>query len=170
MTVAPNARGTIVTVQGPAVARRYACPDPREGQSSGFTKDGFLTGDVGAFSSDGRLTVTGRGSGFVNVAGRKVHPREVERVIAELAGVGQVWVLGRNDGTRGQELIACVERRSPLLTVAEIRRHCVQTLTPYKVPRRIVFADDLPVNARGKTPRLAIEALLDTLERGMDGL
>ncbi|HET9362669.1 MAG TPA: fatty acid--CoA ligase family protein [Vicinamibacterales bacterium] len=164
---APEGR---VTVQGPAVARRYAFPDPRDDQSSEFTKEGFLTGDVGAFSSDGRLTLTGRVSGFVNVAGRKVHPREVERVIAELAGVGQVWVLGRNDGARGQELVACVERRSPDLTVAEIRRHCVKTLTPYKVPRRIVFADDLPVNARGKTPRLAIEALLDILERGTNGL
>jgi acyl-coenzyme A synthetase/AMP-(fatty) acid ligase len=149
-----------VLVRGTAVARRYAYPDARAERSSEFTGGGFLTGDFGRFAADGRLTLVGRVSGFVNVAGRKVHPHEVERVIAEVAGVGRVWVLGRDDGARGQELVACVERRSGDLTVADIRRHCAATLSPYKVPRRIVFADELPADARGKTTRLVVETLI----------
>ncbi len=152
-----------IQVQGLAVSRRYAFEEDPEGErSSEFTPSGFLTADLGTFAADGRLTLLGRVSGFVNVAGRKVHPREVERVIAEMSDVVHVSVLGVASGARGQELVACVQRRSTDLSVAAIRRHCAATLSPYKVPRRIIFADELPVSGRGKTGRDVIEAFLKT--------
>ena len=72
--------------------------------ATGYTDDdddnasidgGFLTGDLGFVDSQGQLTLTGRASAAVNVAGRKVHPGEVERVLRD---PGSAWVLFKLDG------------------------------------------------------------------------
>jgi acyl-CoA synthetase (AMP-forming)/AMP-acid ligase II len=154
-----------IKVQGTAVAHRYAYDGSPEERSSEFTEDGFLTADLGSFSPDGQLHLLGRVSSFVNVAGRKVHPREVERVILELPGVEHASVLGVDRGVRGEELVACVYRRDSGLTAAQIRQHCAAVLSPYKVPKRVVFGDELPVTGRGKVDRKAIELLVRDGER-----
>jgi long-chain acyl-CoA synthetase len=109
-----------------------------------------------ALDHDGRLVLTGRLSPLVNVAGRKVDPAEVERVLAlptsttrrrdrlphARAGVGGVRA--------GRERVA--------YTVA-LRRSCAQTLSPYKIPRRFIFLERWPVDSRGKVDKRALEAL-----------
>ena len=149
-----------IKVQGEAVCRRYAFEDPDGERSSQFTPDGFLTSDIGTLDSSGRLTLVGRVSTVVNVAGRKVHPAEIERAIAEVPGVVQVWVMGVAAGARGQELVACVHRGQATLSERAIRTHCAARLSSYKVPKRIVFADQLPITGRGKATRAAVEAFL----------
>ena len=94
------------------------------------------------------------------MAGRKVHPGEVERVISEMPGVAHVSVFGVDRGIRGEELVACVHRRSPEITAAHIRTHCAAVLSPYKVPKRVIFGEKVPVTGRGKVDRGAMEALL----------
>jgi acyl-coenzyme A synthetase/AMP-(fatty) acid ligase len=149
-----------IKVQGTGVARRYAHDSPVSDRLSEFTGDGFLTADLGTFGLDGQLHLLGRVSGFINVAGRKVHPGEVERVIFELPGVAHVSVFGVDRGVRGEELVACVHRRSPEITGTQIRAHCAAVLSPYKVPKRVIFGEELPVTGRGKVDRKALEALL----------
>jgi long-chain acyl-CoA synthetase len=156
-----------VLVRGSAVAGRYALAEPHADQNVSFTSGGFLTADLGRCDARGALVLLGRVSRFVNVAGRKVHPREVERVIAELPGVRQVSVIGMPDAARGEMLVACVRRADPALSAAAVRAHCTAHLSPYKVPRQIVFTEDLPVDARGKTDRRAVEALVQAaIEEG----
>ena len=152
--------GGRILVQGSAVSRGYALASEADDAAPAFTADGFLTADLARFGDDGQLVLLGRVVGFVNVAGRKVSPGEVERAIAELPGVSDVFVMGIADGARGQALVACVSRRTPELTAAAIRAHCAATLSPYKVPRRVVFADELPRTARGKIARHDVEAHL----------
>lgn len=149
-----------IKVLGTAVARRYAHDNPSADRLSEFTGDGFLTADLGTFASDGQLHLLGRVSGFINVAGRKVHPGEVERVICELPGVAHVSVFGVDRGVRGEELVACVHRRSPEITAAQIRAHCAAVLSPYKIPKRVIFGEELPVTGRGKVDRKVLEALV----------
>ena len=60
------------------MAAGYAGEDAADGA---FVDGGFLTGDFGRFDSGGRLVLTGRVSLFINVAGRKVQPDEVEQVL-----------------------------------------------------------------------------------------
>jgi acyl-CoA synthetase (AMP-forming)/AMP-acid ligase II len=99
----------------------------------------------------------------VNVAGRKVYPAEIERVIRKMEGVEDVCVLAAPDPRRGQQILACIiSRQQP--SSLEVRRFCAARLAPYKVPRVIVFLPSLPVTARGKTDRarlltLALEQL-----------
>ena len=59
-----------------------------------------------------------------------------------------------------------MRRRGPWVTADDIRSACTARLSPHKVPRRIVFADDLPVNARGKLDR---QAVADFISRTLDG-
>jgi acyl-coenzyme A synthetase/AMP-(fatty) acid ligase len=162
LTPAPDLdiAGGRVLVQGSAVTNGYAHDEPDLGRPSAFTAGGFLTADLGEFGEDGRLTLRGRISDFVNVAGRKVHPGEVERTIAQLPDVEDVRVMGVAGGARGQDLIAFVRRRTGEVSAGSIRAHCAAMMAPHKVPRRVVFADELPVDWRGKTDRRTLESLL----------
>ena len=96
------------------------------------------------------------------MAGRKVNPQEVERVIAQLPGVEQVWVLGASCPQRGQMVVACVRRLKRKITAAEVRGHCARYLSSHKAPRQIIFVDEVPVDGRGKTLRQNLEALVQT--------
>ncbi len=129
--------------------------------TSGFVDGGFLTGDLGRRDRDGRLVLTGRVSKLVNVAGRKVDPAEVERRLLELPGIADAHVLGMACDTRGQQVVAFLVRTNPSLTPIAIRQLCARTLSAHKIPRRFVFVDRMPVDARGKIDRRALQRLAD---------
>jgi len=131
-----------------------------ETRCDGFGDGGFLTSDYGTFDEAGRLVLLGRTSSFVNVAGRKVQPAEVERVLRGMPGVADVRVVAAADARRGQQIVACVvtDRRGPAVTALGVRRFCAARLAAHKVPRAIVFFDAIPLTARGKTDREALDA------------
>ena len=154
-----------IVVHGSAVAFRYAVSPSAEadsgfsnGPSTSLRVNRFITTDLGYLSGDGRLVMTGRRSPLVNVAGRKVDPAEVERVLAELPGVVGARVIGAACDRRGQQLVAFVVSASDRSPVA-LRQGCAKLLSPHKIPRRFIFLDRLPVDARGKMDRRALEAL-----------
>ncbi len=126
-----------------------------------FAPGRFLTGDLGVLDEAGRLTLTGRVADLLNVAGKKVHPDEVRRVLEALPGVVGAAVLGLPDPHRG-ELVAAVVAVEPAagLTVRAVLSACRQRLSPHKVPRRIVFVRELPVSERGKLRRDELLRLL----------
>ena len=87
-----------------AVARGYS-----DGRDDGFIGDGgFLTGDYGAGTTRAASSLAGRVSSFVNVAGRKVQPDEVEQVLRTMPGVADVRVVGADDPRRGEQIVACI--------------------------------------------------------------
>jgi long-chain acyl-CoA synthetase len=143
-----------VHVSSDAVADGYV-----DEADSNFRDEGFLTGDYGTFDADGRLLLTGRASTFINVAGKKVQPSEVEEVLREMPGVHDVRVVGATDPQRGEQVVACIvsDRHGPDPTVLEVRRFCSARLSPYKIPRLILRFDVLPLTARGKVDRRAID-------------
>jgi acyl-CoA synthetase (AMP-forming)/AMP-acid ligase II len=128
-------------------------------ESRHFSEDGFLTGDYGRFLQDGRLVLAGRVSSFINVAGRKVQPGEVERVLMDMDGITDARVLAAIDVSRGEQITAVVAGE-PDLTLAAVRRHCAGRLPAYKIPRIVVFVDRLPLTSRGKTDYRALSALV----------
>jgi long-chain acyl-CoA synthetase len=152
---APDGGGR-VHVAGPAVSSGYAGEPLADGD---FDADGYLTGDYGHFE-DGRLYLTGRLSLFINVAGRKVQPEEVEQVLRQMPSVRDVRVLPAPDPVRGQQIVACILPRNGERNVLAVRQFCAGRLAPYKIPRAIVWLDRIPLTARGKTDRPALEALL----------
>ena len=104
---------------------------------------------------DGRLALAGRVSAFINVAGRKVHPGEVERVLRSIPGVADARVIAAPDARRGEQIVACIVagRRRPVGTLDA----CADTARPARAaqdsPTIVVFVDAMPLTARGKTDR-----------------
>ena len=95
-----------------ARAQRRGCRRLRRAATGATsTASGFLTGDYGSLGADGRLTLAGRVSSFINVAGRKVQPDEVEAVLRDMPGVLDARVLAGADGPRGQQVVAVVTPR-----------------------------------------------------------
>jgi len=148
-----------VFVRGAAVAHGYAIAEADPGPAV-FVDGGFLTGDLGSADDSGQVVLIGRVSNFINVAGRKVDPAEVEAVLRSATSVVEARVIGLPCGTRGEQVVACIRSRDRVGIAAEVRAHCARHLAPHKVPRQIVVVDELPVDRRGKLDRVAIERLL----------
>ncbi|HEX6811812.1 MAG TPA: fatty acid--CoA ligase family protein [Planctomycetota bacterium] len=129
-------------------------------------RDGvFTASDLGEWC-DGELKLRGRASGVFDVGGHKVHPREVERVIAQAAGVQDVVVVPWLD-EHGRASCAALVAAS--VDEAAVRRYCVQRLPAAKVPRCIVVVPELPRSSRGKLQREDVERLLG-IAPGRSGL
>ncbi len=126
-----------------------------EGYTGGGDKDrrgGLMsTGDVGHFDADGRLFVDGRDDDMIVSGGENVFPGEVEDLLAGMAGIREVAVVGVPDAQFGQRLRAVVSLEPGAeLSEAQLQDHVRTHLARYKVPREVVFVDQLPRNATGK--------------------
>jgi long-chain acyl-CoA synthetase len=159
-----SAGGVSVSAGQPSVGRVHICSDAVADGYVGaredtFGGDGFLTGDYGTFDADGRLRLTGRASSFINVAGKKVRPEEVEDVLRTMPGIRDVLVIAASDPQRGEQVAACVVaaagERPP--SVVAVRRFCSARLTAFKIPRVVVVLDAIPMTARGKVDRRALD-------------
>jgi long-chain acyl-CoA synthetase len=115
--------------------------------------DWMATGDVATADEDGYLRIVDRKKDMILVSGFNVYPNEVEAVIAEHPAVAEVCVLGAPDPLCGEAVVAFIVRRDPSVTPDEIREHARSKLTNYKVPKTIVFRDDLPKSNVGKILR-----------------
>ena len=124
-----------IHVTGPAVSSGYAAG----ADDAAFVGGGFLTGDLGAIGADGRLRLKGRVSAFVNVAGRKVQPDEVEGVLRAHPLVADARVFGMPDARRGEQIAACVVPRDGSLGVVALRTFCADRLAAHKIPRVLVL-------------------------------
>jgi long-chain acyl-CoA synthetase len=152
-----------IHVAGAAVSSGYAGAGPTD---EGFTDAGFLTGDFGRFDARHHLVLTGRASSFINVAGKKIQPEEVEQVLRSMPGIEDVRVVGAVDPARGQQVVACVVSRHAGVTALAIRQYCGARLAAHKIPRTIVPLDRIPLTERGKTDRAKLEAVVrDHLDR-----
>jgi acyl-CoA synthetase (AMP-forming)/AMP-acid ligase II len=126
-----------------------------EGYTGGGGKEnvgGLLSsGDVGHFDTDGRLFIDGRDDEMIVSGGENVFPREVEDLLADHDAVDEVAVIGVDDEQFGQRLKAfVVPARGAAVGEDELKDHVKANLARYKVPREIVFLDELPRNATGK--------------------
>lgn len=113
----------------------------------------FRTLDAGELTADGEIRLLGRDD-VINVRGRKVHPREVEAVLAACEGVREVAVVGDGDVLRA--IVAC---EPGAVDRATLIARCRERLSPHKVPRSVVFVEDLPRTERGKLDRAALVAI-----------
>jgi acyl-CoA synthetase (AMP-forming)/AMP-acid ligase II len=124
-----------------------------EGYTGGGSKDmvdGLMaTGDVGRFDEDGRLYVDGRDDEMIVSGGENVFPKEVEDCLVGHEAVAEAAAVGVDDDDYGTRLRAFVARRGDV-TEDELKDHVKTHLARYKVPREIVFLDELPRNATGK--------------------
>jgi acyl-CoA synthetase (AMP-forming)/AMP-acid ligase II len=126
-----------------------------EGYTGGGDKehlgDLLSSGDIGHFDEEGRLFIDGRDDEMIVSGGENVFPREVEDLLADHAGVVEAAAIGVEDEEFGQSLRAFVVKEDAAdVSEEELRSDVQANLARYKVPREIVFVDELPRNATGK--------------------
>ena len=143
--VAPGATGRIF------VGNEMAMDGYTGGGGKQVVQGLMSSGDVGRMDDEGRLFVAGRDDEMIVSGGENVFPREVEDLLARHDAVAEVAVVGVDDEEFGQRLRAFVVLDAGRqASDEELKDHVKANLARYKVPREIVFLDELPRNATGK--------------------
>jgi long-chain acyl-CoA synthetase len=112
----------------------------------------FFAGDRGRLDTEGRLYITGRDTLFINLAGNKVDPTEVETALSEHPKVSECIVLGVAPAG-GDEVVKAVVVTSEPCEASELLAFCRGRIADFKLPRIIEFRDEIPRNPLGKVLR-----------------
>jgi len=152
--LAPGETGEIV-IRGDNVTKGYE--NNPEANASGFTNGWFRTGDQGVMDEAGYLTLTGRLKEIINRGGEKVSPLEVDDILSSHPAVAQALTFAMPHKKLGEEVAAAIVlREGKTADEAEIRAFAAEHLADFKVPRKVVFLDEIPKGATGKLQRIGL--------------
>jgi len=140
-----------IGIKGPQVMKGYWMKD--EETAKCFHGDYFLTGDIGIMMEDGFFKIVDRKKEMINVSGFNVYPNDVEKAIAEHEKVLEVGVRGEKTKSGSEIVKAFVVKKDESLTAEDVISFCHERLTNYKVPKEVVFRDELPKSNVGKILR-----------------
>ena len=143
----------VIEVKGPNVFRGY-WRNP-EKTAAEFRSDGFfITGDLGKIDESGYVHILGRAKDLIISGGFNVYPKEVEAEIDALAGVIESAVIGLPHGDFG-EGVAAIVVPAPGASLDEqaVQDALSKNLAKFKLPKRVIFVDELPRNAMGKVQK-----------------
>jgi len=156
---APGGVGAI-EVRGPNVFRGYwQMPDKTR---EAIDADGwFATGDLGSWTAEGYVVISGRAKDLIISGGLNIYPKEIEERIDALEGVVESAVVGVADADFGEAVVAVVVASDGhALTEASVIASLRGEIAHFKVPKRVVFALELPRNAMGKVQKNALREKL----------
>jgi long-chain acyl-CoA synthetase len=153
-------------VRGPQVMKGY-WNNPVE--TALALTDGWLhTGDIARMDEDGYFTIVDRKKDIIICGGYNVYPREVEEILFQHPAIKEAAAVGVPDEYRGETVKAIVVLKEGMrASPDEIIAFCKEHLAPYKVPRTVEFAQDLPKTMVGKVLR---RALREEGPKGGEGL
>ena len=147
----PQQEGEIA-VRGPCVMKGYR--ENEVATRNAFRNGWFLTGDLGRLDEEGFLYVTGRIKEMINRGGAKVLPAEIDEVLMAHPAVKKAAAFGRPHPTLQEDVAAAVVLHAGAeASERELRSYAAGQLALYKVPRRILFVDSIPVGPTGKVRR-----------------
>jgi len=122
-----------------------------EATEEALSSDWLHTGDLAKKDHDGYYYIVGRKKEMIITGGENVYPLEVEHWIAELPQVAEVAVVGLPDQKWGEIVAAfIVLKENEKVTREDIKEHCARKLGNYKIPKSIIFLDQLPKTHVGK--------------------
>lgn len=146
----PENVGEIVA-RGPQIMKGYW---QRPDATAETVKDGWLfTGDMGFMHPDGFFQIVDRKKDMILVSGFNVYPNEIEDVLALHPKVLESAALGIPDEKSGEVVKVFIVKKDPSLTEEEVKAHCRENLTNYKIPRVVEFRTELPKTNVGKILR-----------------
>ena len=153
-TVPRGATGEIV-IKGPNVMSAYE--NNPKANADAFYDGWFRTGDQGVMDDDGYVAITGRLKEIINRGGEKISPREVDEIIMDHPAVHQCVTFAVPHDMLGEEVAAAIVlRQGVAATDKELREFASARLAPYKVPKKILILDQIPVGATGKLQRIGL--------------
>jgi acyl-CoA synthetase (AMP-forming)/AMP-acid ligase II len=129
--------------------------------ATAFINGWFRTGDQGTLDAEGYLRLTGRLKEIIIRGGEKISPLEVDDVLMTHPAIAQVVTFAVPHDKLGEEVgVAVVLRPGESLDEHGLRAFAGERLAPFKVPRRVVFLDEIPKGATGKLQRIGLAAKL----------
>ncbi|WP_428029062.1 malonate--CoA ligase [Ancylobacter sp.] len=142
----------MIEVRGPNVFQGYwRMPEKTAAE---FHDGWFVTGDLGLIGPDGYVQIVGRGKDLVISGGYNVYPKEIETEIDALPGVVESAVIGLPHPDFGEGVTAVVVARpDAALDEKSVIDALEHRLARYKLPKRVIFLDDLPRNTMGKVQK-----------------
>ncbi len=142
-----------ICARGPQVMQGYWKRE--DATAEVMTADGFFkTGDVAYMSEDGYFHIVDRKKDMILVSGFNVFPNEIEAVAAELEEIAECACIGVPDERTGEAVkLFVVKKPGTDISAEAISEYCRKNLTGYKVPKHIVFTDEIPKSAVGKILR-----------------
>ncbi|MGI9341701.1 MAG: AMP-binding protein, partial [Gammaproteobacteria bacterium] len=148
-----------VVIRGANVTSGYRNNDAANAEA--FVDDWFRTGDQGVIDADGYLRLTGRLKEIINRGGEKISPREVDEILLDHPDVAQVVTFAMPHAKLGEDVAAAIVLNDGAnATDADIRKFASVKLADFKVPRKILFVDEIPKGATGKLQRIGLAAKL----------
>ena len=147
----------MIEVRGPNVFEGYwRMPEKTAAE---FKADGFfITGDLGKVDSRGYVHIVGRGKDLIITGGFNVYPKEVETEIDALPGIVESAVIGLPHADFGEGVTAVVVAGEGAPDEAAVLAHLEGRLAKFKLPKRVLFAAELPRNAMGKVQKNVLRA------------
>ena len=148
-----NSIGNLL-VKGPNVFKGYWKMPEKTVED--FTEDSFFkTGDKAKIDDDGYVSIVGRSKDMIITGGLNVYPKEVELVLDEINGVSESAVIGVSHLDFGEAVVAVVVRNPSSIEPdeKEIISSAKDQLAKYKLPKRVIFVDQLPRNTMSKVQK-----------------
>lgn len=138
-----------IRVRGLGVTQGYwqkACETKRA-----FRDDWYYTEDLARVDEQGLIYIVGRKRDMIITGGENVFPAEVENILHKHPAVAQAAVLGLTDDTWGEAVTAIIVLKEGAdVSESDIRSFCRKEIAGYKIPKRVIFTDELPTSATGK--------------------
>jgi oxalate---CoA ligase len=148
-----------IVIRGANVTAGYQNNDKANAEA--FVNGWFRTGDQGVMDAEGYISITGRLKEIINRGGEKVSPREVDEILMDHPAVAQVVCFGMPHPKLGEEVAACVVlREGQQATERELQAFVGTRAAEFKVPKKILFMDEIPKGATGKLQRIGLAAKL----------
>lgn len=147
-----------IYVKGPSVTKGYW--NREEANQESFDNGWLKTGDLGYIDEDGFLFVVDRRKDLIISGGENIYPAEIESVLKGIEGIKDAGVVGKSDEKWGQVPVAFVVVNKKL-SKDDILQQLKDNLADYKVPKEIIFTEELPRNASQKLMRHKLEEYLN---------
>ncbi|HAJ76981.1 MAG: acyl--CoA ligase [Gammaproteobacteria bacterium] len=144
-----------IVIRGENVTSGYLNND--EANASAFTDGWFRTGDQGHIDTEGYLTLTGRLKEIINRGGEKISPREVDEILLDHQSVAQVVTFAMPHPKLGEEVAAAIVLEpGSELDESGLRDYAATRLADFKVPKKVVFLEEIPKGPTGKLQRIGL--------------
>jgi acyl-CoA synthetase (AMP-forming)/AMP-acid ligase II len=155
----PRGQTGEIVIRGDNVTAGYE--NNEKANAEGFSAGWFRTGDQGVMDEDGYISITGRLKEIINRGGEKISPREVDEILMDHAAVAQVVCFGMPHPKLGEEVAAVVVlREGQSATEKDLQAFVAGRAADFKVPKKILFMDEIPKGATGKLQRIGLAAKL----------